>query len=190
VFVDISLPSLDDEVESDSTVARRTVTQINLDIFLQPDRCPNLASIVFPATSPIPSDHIHPSLRRIGVRGVRAETLYPDRPGDARDHLNAINPDRYPNLELIQAIGFLVEAAGDSLVKDIVIWWAEKFEKYGIDFLDGEGVLWAYTEPDVSEDPDEETTSCLKTPVFPSISISPSLIGTAFEHLDDKIMLP
>jgi hypothetical protein len=83
-----------------------------------------------------------------------------------------------------------VEAAGDSLVKDIVIWWAEKFEKYGIDFLDGEGVLWAYTEPDVSEDPDEETTSCLKTPVFPSTSISPSLIGTAFEHLDDKIMLP
>ncbi|KAJ2917735.1 hypothetical protein MD484_g2618, partial [Candolleomyces efflorescens] len=190
VFVDISLPSLDDEVESDSTVAQRTATHISLDIFLQPDRCPNLTSIVFPATSPVPSDQIHPSLRRIGVRGVRAEALYPDRSGDARDHLNAINPDRYPNLELIQTIGFLVEAAGDNLVKDIVIWWAEKFEKYGIDFLDGEGVLWAYTEPDVSEDQYEETPPCLKTPVFPSPSISPSLLGTAFEHLDNKITLP
>ncbi|RXW25046.1 hypothetical protein EST38_g807 [Candolleomyces aberdarensis] len=190
VSVDISLPSLGDELESDSTAARRTVTHVNLDIFLQPDRCPNLASIVFPATSPIPSDHVHPSLRRIGIRGVKAETLYPDRPGDARDHLNAINSDRYPNLELIQTIGFLVEAAGDSLVKDIVIWWAEKFEKYGINFLDGEGVLWAYTEPDVTEGKDEEASSCLKTPVFPSSITSSSLNGTAIEHSDNKMMLP
>lgn len=36
----------------------------------------------------------------------------------------------------------------DSLIKDVFIWWVERFEKMGVDLLDGEGVLWAYTESD------------------------------------------
>ena len=60
----------------------------------------------------------------------------------------AMTPDKYPELELIQTVGYFVDAdKSDELIKDIFIWWVEKFEEVGIDFLDGEGVLWAYTEP-------------------------------------------
>ena len=56
----------------------------------------------------------------------------------------SLTPSRYPSLELIKTVGFLVDAETDLLIKDIFIWWVERFEKQGIDFLDGEGVLWAY----------------------------------------------
>jgi len=60
----------------------------------------------------------------------------------------AMTPNKFPELELIQTVGYFVDAdKSDELIKDIFIWWVEKFEDVGIDFLDGEGVLWAYTEP-------------------------------------------
>jgi len=58
----------------------------------------------------------------------------------------SFTPSRYPKLELVRTVGFLVDAETDSLIKDIFIWWVERFEKQGIDFLDGEGVLWAYSD--------------------------------------------
>jgi hypothetical protein len=75
---------------------------------------------------------------------VRAESLYPDKKTNTGRHLMTFTPSRYPNLELVRTVGFLVDADTDSLIKDIFIWWVERFEKQGIDFLDGEGVLWAY----------------------------------------------
>jgi len=65
----------------------------------------------------------------------------------------AITSDKYPELELIQTVGYSVDAdKNDELIKDVFIWWVEKFEELGIDFLDGESVLWAYTEP-INKDP-------------------------------------
>ncbi|KAF8160712.1 hypothetical protein B0H34DRAFT_795592 [Crassisporium funariophilum] len=151
ITVDLPSPSLDFEPDSDSTITRGTATHLNPDIFLKPDHCPNLESLTFPATSPALAPHTHPSLRRIGLRGVRSDGLYPDKPTSTKIHLFAISSNKYPRLELIQTVGFLVEADTDGLIKDIFIWWVEKFEKEGINFLDGEGVLWAYAEPDHEE---------------------------------------
>lgn len=155
VSVDIPSPSADSEPEPDTSLLRRNLPHINPDIFLQPDLCPNLVSLAFPTTSPPLGAHVHRSLRRIGLRGVRAESLYPDKKTSTRGHLMSFTPSRYPNLELVRTVGFLVDADTDSLIKDIFIWWVDRFEKQGIDFLDGEGVLWAYdsTESECSDGP-------------------------------------
>jgi len=148
VSVDLPSPSPDSEPEMDSTISRRILSHVNPDLFLNPDHCPILESITFPITSPPLVPHIHSGIRRIGLRGVRSDGLYPDKQSMTRDHLMAITPDKYPELELIQTVGYLVDAdKNDELIKDIFIWWVEKFEELGIDFLDGEGVLWVYTEP-------------------------------------------
>ena len=145
VSVDLPSPSPDSEPEMDS---RRILSHINPDIFLNPDHCPILESITFPITSPPLAPQIHSAIRRIGLRGVRSDGLYPDKQSMTRDHLMSITSDKYPQLELIQTVGYFVDAdKNDELIKDIFIWWVEKFEEAGIDFLDGEGVLWAYTEP-------------------------------------------
>jgi hypothetical protein len=146
--VDLPSPSPDSEPEMDSTVYRRILSHINPDIFLNPDHCPILESISFPVTSPPLAPQIHSAIRRIGLHGVRSDGLYPDKQSITRDHLMAMTTDKYPELELIQTVGYFVDAdKSDELIKDIFIWWVEKFEEVGIDFLDGEGVLWAYTEP-------------------------------------------
>ena len=148
VTVDLPSPSPDSEPEMDSTISRRGLSHINPDLFLNPDHCPILESITFPTTSPPLAPQIHSAVRRIGLRGVRSDGLYPDKQSMTRDHLMAITSDKYPELELVQTVGYFVDAdKNDELIKDIFIWWVEKFEEIGIDFLDGEGVLWAYTEP-------------------------------------------
>lgn len=148
VSVDLPSPSPDSEPEIDSTVYRRILSHINPDIFLNPDHCPILESISFPVTSPPLAPKIHSAIHRIGLHGVRSDGLYPDKQSITRDHLMAMTTDKYPELELIQTVGYFVDAdKSDELIKDIFIWWVEKFEEVGIDFLDGEGVLWAYTEP-------------------------------------------
>ncbi|TFK44305.1 hypothetical protein BDQ12DRAFT_640820 [Crucibulum laeve] len=146
ITVDLPSPSPDSEPEPDSSHSRRTAPHVNPDIFLQPDICPNLLAFAFPITSPVLSPYINQSIRRIGLRGVRSDSLYPDKSSSGKSHLMAITPDKYPNLELVQTVGYLVEAETDGLIRDVFIWWVERFEKLGIDFLDGEGVLWAYTE--------------------------------------------
>ncbi|KAF9010607.1 hypothetical protein BDQ17DRAFT_1346531 [Cyathus striatus] len=146
VSVDLPTPSPEFEPEYDTAQPPRTSPHVNPDVFLQTGVCPNLVSISFPVTSPQLAPHVHASVRRIGLRGVRGDRLYPDKLSSCKDHLMAITPTRYPNLELVQTVGFLVEADSDDLVKDVFIWWVERFEKYGIDFLDGEGVLWAYAD--------------------------------------------
>ncbi|KAF5385977.1 hypothetical protein D9615_002270 [Tricholomella constricta] len=146
VSIDLPSPFTESDTEPDASQFRRTATHINPDIFLQNKLCPNLASFTFPVTSPSMSADINHPLRRIGLRSVRAESLYPDKPTTTRGHLMSFTPDRYPNLEVIRTVGFLVDADTDALIKDVFIWWAEKFEKQGVDFLDGEGVLWEYTD--------------------------------------------
>ncbi|KAH6914421.1 hypothetical protein BKA70DRAFT_1261368 [Coprinopsis sp. MPI-PUGE-AT-0042] len=156
--VDLPSPSPDDDLEPDSSYLRRSAKHVNPELFLDPNTCPNLISFSFPVTSPVPKLDPHPTLRKIGLRGVRADLLYPDRPSVVGSQLQAITVERYPALELVQTVGFLVEADVDNLIKDVFIWWVEKFEKMGVDFLDGEGILWAYTEPDPITSPliDEE----------------------------------
>lgn len=126
----------------------RMAQRIQPAAFLRPDACPNLISISFPTCSS-PLLEGHPSLRRIGLRGAKSETLYPDRLGDAKEHLNAIlSSGRFPALELVQTIGFFVETETDCLITDVFIWWTEHFAKEGMNLLDGEGFLWEYEDSD------------------------------------------
>ncbi|KAF8973021.1 hypothetical protein BDZ97DRAFT_1778816 [Flammula alnicola] len=152
VTVDLPTPSADSEPDPDNAFLRRIAAHLNPDILLAPDVCPNLETLTFPVTSPPITSHIHPNLRRIGIRGANVDGLYPDKISSTRDHLMAINTDKYPRLEWIQTVGFLVEAHSDSLIKDVFIWWVERFEAMGVTLVDGEGVMWAYYPELVQEE--------------------------------------
>ena len=163
--IDLPTPAADAEPDPDNAIARRTAAHINPEIFLAPDLCPNLESFTFPITSPSLAPHIHPNLRRIGLRGANSESLYPDKPSSVKGLLLAIDIQKYPKLELIQTVGFLPEAHGDSVIKDVFIWWAERFETMGVTFVDGEGVMWAYyAEPVQEEKPKQPPSDSLVRP--------------------------
>lgn len=145
--VDLQTPAPYLEPEPDSSSSRHRVEHVRPDVFLEPGACPNLVSLVFPVTSEPLTPQVHLNLRRIGLRGVlKAETLYPNKSSNVKTHLEAITPKLYPRLQEIRTVGYLVDADTDKLIKDIFIWWVEKFEDHGIDLLDGEGVLWLYTD--------------------------------------------
>lgn len=149
--VDLPPPAADSELDPDNAPYKRGSDHVPPDSFLGPEVCSNLESLTYSCTS---SDFItlpHPNLRRIGIRGITAESLYPDKPSDTKTHLISLTVEKYPRLELIQTAGFLVEAHGDSMIKDVCIWWVERFEAMGVMFLDGEGVMWAYSEPEEPE---------------------------------------
>jgi hypothetical protein len=146
--IDLPTPAPYLEPEPDSSGSRHTIEHVKPDVFLEPNVCPNLVSLAFPVTSEPLSPQVHPNLRRIGLRGIlKAETLYPDKPSNVKTHLEGFTPKLYPRLQEIRTIGYLVDAETDQLIKDIFIWWVEKFEGHGINLLDGEGVLWMYTDP-------------------------------------------
>ncbi|PPQ95337.1 hypothetical protein CVT26_008182 [Gymnopilus dilepis] len=176
--VDLSTPSQDTEPDPDSSVLGRTASHIPPDIFLGPGVCPNLETLVFPVTSPTLAPHTHNRLHRIGLRGGNTEGLYPDKVTSMRNHLMSINIEKYPKLELVQTVGFLVEAHTDSLIKDIFIWWVERFEAMGVDFLDGEGVLWTYTDPPEDESPKKGDPDAVQ----PSTELKAVLVNDNKEH--------
>ncbi|KAJ7162119.1 hypothetical protein C8R46DRAFT_1282573 [Mycena filopes] len=132
-------------------------------LFLRPPTaCPALDTIAFGANSPpiaspshdstSPDDadegnEPHPALRRIALLGVRADALYPSKgPNETQGHLRSFTRAAYPRLETVRTAGFLVDADADSLVRDVFIYWGERFERDGVDFQDGEGVVWMYGE--------------------------------------------
>lgn len=176
ISVDLSTPAPYLEPEPDSSGSRHTVEHVRPDVFLEPNACPNLVSLVFPVTSEPLSPNVHPNLRRIGLRGVlKAETLYPDKSSNVKTHLEGITPKLYPRLQEIRTVGYLVDADTDKLIKDIFIWWVEKFEDHGIDLLDGEGVLWVYT------DPVDEGVEAIKAPPKMEVNAKPKeLCSTPF----------
>jgi len=145
VFVDLPPPS-DTDLDIENVPVRRDAEYLSPDTFLVEGVCPNLESFVY-SCGTYPT-YPHPNLRRIGVRGITGELLYPDKPSSIKRHLTALNRGNYPRLELVQMVGFLVDAHADSIMKDACIWWVEKFEKMGILFLDGECVLWMYADPE------------------------------------------
>jgi hypothetical protein len=161
VMVDLPTHYIDSEPDPNISglLFRRTGTGIKPGIFLAPDVCPNLEALVFPTNSPPIQPHTHPNLRRIGLRGVNVDGLYPDKTSSTKDHLMAINVDKYPKLEFIQTVEFLVEAHADSLIKDVFIWWVERFEVMGVLFVDGEGVMWAYQEAPSESDANSQNNS-------------------------------
>lgn len=185
-WIDLPSPSVDTDPDPDTAIFRRSASHLNPDIFLRPDLCPNLDTFTFPTTSPPLSSHVHHSLRRIGLRGVRAESLYPDKTsGDkgsgTKGHLLSFTPEKYPNLEVVKTVGFLVDADTDSLIKDVFIWWVEKFEKQGIDFLDGEGVLWAYADSPTNS---EEAGNSAWTSVISAHSTTTAKGGNGGKKVD------
>lgn len=147
VFVDLPPPS-DSDLDIENAPVPRDAEYIPPDIFLAEGVCPNLESFVYSCATPTFPTHPHSNLCRIGVRGITGELLYPDKPSSTKSHLTALNPGNYPHLQLVQMVGFLVDAHADSIMKDACIWWVEKFEKMGILFLDGECVLWIYADPE------------------------------------------
>ena len=147
VLVDLPPPS-DTDLDIENAPIRRDAEYIPPDIFLSEAVCPNLESLVYSCATPTFPTYPHSNLRRIGVRGITGELLYPDKPSSIKRHLTALNPENYPRLQLVQMVGFLVDAHADSIMKDACIWWVEKFEKMGILFLDGECVLWMYADPE------------------------------------------
>ncbi|KAH7924216.1 hypothetical protein BV22DRAFT_1035357 [Leucogyrophana mollusca] len=125
------------------------------------DGCPNLTQLVFYAGNSVILDMSSPhrSLRRIGVVGIELHHLYnsstagqegglstPPDHQTVKTHLGSFNHDYFPNLELVRTIGFLVAASSEATTKDIFIGWTEYFEARGIDFQDGEGVVWLYDD--------------------------------------------
>ncbi|KAF9527342.1 hypothetical protein CPB83DRAFT_856391 [Crepidotus variabilis] len=158
VSVDLPTPS-DMDFDLDHAPVRRNAEFIPPDLFLQPDTCPNLETLVYSCLAPNAPTHSHPNLRRIGIRGMTADFLYPDKASVTKDHLSALTVQKYPRLEHVQMVGFLVESHGDSIMKDACIWWVEKFEKMGVLFLDGECVLWVYSEPEETQVEQMATTT-------------------------------
>ncbi|PFH49742.1 hypothetical protein AMATHDRAFT_76006 [Amanita thiersii Skay4041] len=151
INIDLPPPSPDIDLDTEyAPSARANSKHIDLNIFLEDNVCPNLTTFTYPITSAVPNALVHNNLRRIGLRGVRADGLYPETvtATDTTRHLMAVTPSRYPKLEIVRTVGFLVDADMDTLLKHIFIWWVERFEKVGIDFLDGEGILWAYSDPE------------------------------------------
>lgn len=144
VMIDLPTPSVDSEPDPDNALSRRTKPHINPDIFLAGDICPNLETLVFSVSSPAMQPYTHSNLRRIGLRGLHVDGLYPEKPSLTKDHLMTFNVSRFPQLQLIQTVGLLVEASSDSLAKDLFIWWVERFESMDVLLVDGEGVMWAY----------------------------------------------
>ncbi|KAF9050091.1 hypothetical protein BJ165DRAFT_1414095 [Panaeolus papilionaceus] len=168
VTVDLLSPSPDNEPEPDTTLSRRTATH--------PDVCPNLATLIFPVTSPQLTSSSHPNLRRIGLRGVRPDGLFPEKPSSTKDHLMAITSDKYPSIELVQTISFLVEFDGDSFSKD-------RFEADGIDFRDGEGPVEQLKTPEKEEKAEQQANVDKKAEEAPvqraSVPVTDTLASTA-----------
>ena len=138
---------------------------IDARMFLLPGVCPYLQDLVIHETHPLlhQMSEPHPFLRRIGLRGVATDKLYPDKTSTVTKHLRSFMTDIFPSLEVVRTISYLVDSAVDSLARDIFIWWAERFERYGIDFQDGEGVLWMYTDAAPSGVKDGDNSLCTST---------------------------
>ncbi|KAF9063399.1 hypothetical protein BDP27DRAFT_1335180 [Rhodocollybia butyracea] len=68
----------------------------------------------------------HPSVRRVGLYGV------------------ILGPEKFDNKNTISCLRTLAHSHGSS--PDDFIHWSEKFERQGVDFQDGAGVVWLYTE--------------------------------------------
>ncbi|KAF7376602.1 hypothetical protein MSAN_00076800 [Mycena sanguinolenta] len=157
-LITVHLPSPSSGSESEHSQPRIPSQHIPPSLFLSPGVCPNLDTISFGANSPpftyeptVMEPHAHPSLRRIALLSVRADALYPSKgPNETQTHLRSFTRAAYPQLEMVRTAGFLVDADTDSLVKDVFIWWSERFERDGVDFQDGEGVVWMYGD-DVEE---------------------------------------
>jgi hypothetical protein len=116
-------------------------------LFLRPDHCWNLRDLVFHESyRPLDLPEPHVSLRRIGLRGVVTDHLYPDKSTSVTKHLKSFMSGMFPSLEVVRTVSFLVDAAVDCLSRDLFIWWAERLERSGIDLQDGEGVLWMYMD--------------------------------------------
>ncbi|KAJ7467129.1 hypothetical protein FB451DRAFT_1401972 [Mycena latifolia] len=148
----VHLPPPSSGSDSEPVQPRSSAQHIPPSLFLRAGVCPNLETLTFGANSPAivcetsaAEPHMHPTLRRIALHAVRADALYPSKgPNETQTHLRSFTRTAYPCLETVRTAGFLVDADTDSLVRDVFIWWGERFERDGVDFQDGEGVVWIY----------------------------------------------
>jgi hypothetical protein len=77
------------------------------------------------------------------------ERLHPKEPSLAQAHLESFTHDNFPRLEVVRTLGVLCSCEHE--LKNVFIWWTERFDNVGIDLQDGEGVLWLYEEDETSE---------------------------------------
>ncbi|KAJ6538874.1 hypothetical protein DFH09DRAFT_1176490 [Mycena vulgaris] len=149
----VHLPSPSSGSDTETTQPRPPAQHIPPSLFLRAGACPNLETLTFGANSPCEpagaEPQTHPTLRRIALHTVRAEALYPSKgPNETQTHLRSFTRAAYPCLETVRTAGFLVDADADALIKDVFIWWGERFERDGVDFQDGEGIVWLYSDDD------------------------------------------
>jgi hypothetical protein len=138
----VHLPSPNSGSDTEPAQPRTPAQHIPPSLFLSAGVCPNLDTISFGANSPpiiyepsAAEPHAHPTLRRIALLSVRADALYPSKgPNETQTHLRSFTRAAYPQLEMVRTAGFLVDADTDTLVKDVFIWWSERFERDGVDF--------------------------------------------------------
>ncbi|KAJ3713153.1 hypothetical protein F5878DRAFT_633198 [Lentinula raphanica] len=104
--------------------------------------CACLETVTFHVNS-TPDFH-HPSVRRVGVRGLSSEA-FDSKTNNGSTCLKTL-ADRlcYPCLETVRTVEYLVENHITS--QDHYIWWCEQFERRGVDFQDGAGIVWLYSE--------------------------------------------
>ncbi|KAE9403140.1 hypothetical protein BT96DRAFT_505412 [Gymnopus androsaceus JB14] len=98
----------------------------------------------------------HPSLRCVCLQGVRMSEglearsthMFPDNFSNNTNECltTLLNISLYPCLETVRAVDYLVEADNHVTSMDLFIQWSEKFENRGVDFQDGSGIVWMYTE--------------------------------------------
>ncbi|KAJ6629441.1 hypothetical protein B0H10DRAFT_1987142 [Mycena sp. CBHHK59/15] len=162
----VHLPTPSSGSDTEPALPRVAALHIPPSLFLRFSVCPNLDTLTFSVNSPAivlesttAQPYMHPTLRRIALHSVRADALYPSKgPNETQTHLRSFTRETYPNLEMVRTAGFLVDADTDSLIKDVFIWWGERFERDGVDFQDGEGVVWIYGD-DGEDAPSGGTTN-------------------------------
>lgn len=123
----------------------------------------------------------HPTLRRIGIRGMSISKLYPNKPTQAQAHLEALMAYRafFPALEVVRTLGFLVATSSDQYAPDVFVWWTERFESVGVDLQDGEGVVWLLEDepPPKIQAQEKKTLSEAASPGGGSAVMPPSKAG-------------
>ncbi|KAJ3934174.1 MAG: hypothetical protein NXY57DRAFT_959289 [Lentinula lateritia] len=91
-----------------------------------------------------PSFH-HPTVKRVGIHGLKSEAFEHGKTNSGKTCLKTLaTRSLYPCLETVRTVDYLVENHTLSLGHYIL--WSEKFERLGVDFQDGAGIVWMYTE--------------------------------------------
>ncbi|KIK69337.1 hypothetical protein GYMLUDRAFT_35409 [Collybiopsis luxurians FD-317 M1] len=102
--------------------------------------CSNIETVTFHVKH-TPTFH-HSTVRRVGLRGVEFDDLQGTFSQVSKVFISLADSSLYPSLETIRTLDSPIETNWNEAALDHFIKWTEKFERRGIDFQDGAGVVW------------------------------------------------